>query len=545
MVPSALDDFVESDRACSADGECLPDLIVRMDLDVDGDGAVEVFLANNGTSERAGPLYSVYSPRAGGGWVLLAALKFQWEYIYIDPETRKLHILEFLDRQTFDVVIWSLAPTGWLQSSRTHYDRGDFENPDPVTEQVEESFLAKAKRFHQNTTAILTFARARTVERDGDFYYTVGPWIDPSTGLPMPGLQAIDGTRGLAPEVEARPALYSDFLSRAAGCPADGAQVLFMGKDLDGDGQDEVVEWPMEDFLNSKRACWEDGECVPNAIARIDFDANGDGTKEVFLANADDPGKRGPLYSVYSPRTGGGFDLVAVLRFNDDLFYVDYDGRKFLVKEPAGRDAFDVVVWTMASSGWTEAQRTSYQRDGEGSAEVDDQFYTRAARFRREATIIYSVAKGATVERDGDFFYELGPWLDPATGLPIPGLPIIDEAAGVAPEAEARPALFADFLTRVRGCSGTGTEALLLWKDPDSDESLGTEYGSSSPRLGAASREITVITPEKEIALSDRELRTGGRFFLLETSPCAARFHLRFGWSITIASLGWISAVFV
>ncbi len=197
MVPSALDDFVESDRACSADGECLPDLIVRMDLDVDGDGAVEVFLANNGTSERAGPLYSVYSPRAGGGWVLLAALKFQWEYIYIDPETRKLHILEFLDRQTFDVVIWSLAPTGWLQSSRTHYDRGDFENPDPVTEQVEESFLAKAKRFHQNTTAILTFARARTVERDGDFYYTVGPWIDPSTGMPMHGLQAIDGTRGL------------------------------------------------------------------------------------------------------------------------------------------------------------------------------------------------------------------------------------------------------------------------------------------------------------------------------------------------------------
>lgn len=185
-IDSAYSHFLTGKGACSSTDECVPSAISRIDVDIDGDGLQDLFLANGDTTDKRGPIWSVYLRRAVG-FEFLGTTVFNENWFYIDLEARKAISMSPAGLDKFYLVEWTITENSWSETSRKYYNLDDGQ---PATQQLEDEFVVRAAQFRRESGAIFSVAQAIDAPED---LYVLGEWRDLFTGLPLPNLPPIDG----------------------------------------------------------------------------------------------------------------------------------------------------------------------------------------------------------------------------------------------------------------------------------------------------------------------------------------------------------------
>lgn len=211
--------------------------VVRVDLDVTGDGEAEIFLTDATLWEKAGRHWRVYSP-VGSSFHFLGTIRFHETWFEFDPDRQVLTAWQPIQVNRFDLVEYSVGPDGITELSRR--EMSQTVNGEVVEEaaRLEQSIQG----YRESGTFHAAYAAVEDVESGLAGQEIV--WKDLVTRKPVVGLRRIIAARGVAYSKAPTPRnLFEHFMGERPF--RHSGSVYLFELDVTGDGVREI-------FLNKE-----------------------------------------------------------------------------------------------------------------------------------------------------------------------------------------------------------------------------------------------------------------------------------------------------
>ncbi len=160
--------------------------LMRVDLDVTGDGQPEVFLTGSAGWGKSGSYWTAYSCAETGFSVLGERLLFHPGFFVWRPESREIVVLQPIQISRYRLVRYRLAPQGFVESdSREVADWKDGETVEEIQRLLDEMRAFEADRG-------FSFVRAPVESAIRGLEGAAIDWVDVETGEPVTGLLPLD-----------------------------------------------------------------------------------------------------------------------------------------------------------------------------------------------------------------------------------------------------------------------------------------------------------------------------------------------------------------
>ncbi len=269
----------------------------RIDVDINGDGRPEIFVAREFVGWKAGDSFEVLSPARNGTLRSWGHLEFNPNTGFrVDSARKRLFVMSPMAASEFTLIEHELKPGLRALSTRTLQQWGDTE----ATYEREQEAL---RRYWSQAKPIETYAE------QGDSNEPV--WLGVGTGRPVAGLRRLDG-KGWTVAPLWMPTLREHFLDR----------------------QRIPQNWSKD----------------PYRVSLIEADFLGDSAPELLLSIA--PNSLG--FEVYT-RASGGYRFVGRLPVGaDEEFRIDLQARTIVVDRRGAQ-----VVYSITRLGAAEVKRLS------------------------------------------------------------------------------------------------------------------------------------------------------------------------------------------